>query len=72
MMDKHEQTIQEHIEGNLSMAIDQSHEYTDPNWTVCDAFSQNVCDSMIADGYDGETALQASNEFIKRYRIVSE
>jgi hypothetical protein len=63
----HELTALEHIESNLSMAIDQAHDYVDPYWTAADAFAQGTYDSMIADGYTPEEAFEAKNEFYSHY-----
>ena len=63
----HEMTAIEHIESNLSMAIDQAHEYTKPYWTAADAFAQNTYDSMISDGYTPEDAFEAKDAFYSHY-----
>ena len=49
-MANHEQTIQEHVESNLAVAIDQRHEYED----AFVSFLCNVGDSVQEDGYSDD------------------
>lgn len=65
----HEQTIQEHVDSNISTAIDQAHEYDDQQDEFCqffegDAYYQNTIDSCIEDGYSPDTAFEAGQTFL--------
>ena len=66
-MTKHEQTIESHVDGNVSMAIDQSSEYGGLIG-ACDSFYQNTMDSALEDGYTAEEAMEAGNWFIVKFR----
>jgi len=66
-MRNHEETIESHVASNVSAAIDQSHDYTDPNWTACDAYYQNTVDSVLEDGYTAEEAMNAGIDFLAAY-----
>ena len=60
----HEQSIEEHVRGNLAMAIDQQEEYADsPGWNAFDAYSQNTCDSILEDGYSPDDAANGQDWF---------
>lgn len=65
-MTKHEQTIEGHVDSNVSMAIDQAHEYGGLVGAF-DAFSQNTMDSVLEDGYSGEEAVNAGYWFRKKF-----
>ena len=65
-MKKHEQTIREHAESNVAIALDQSDEYGGLNGSF-DAFCQNTLDSALEDLYSGEEAMDAQNWFIKLF-----
>jgi hypothetical protein len=56
---------------NVLVAIDQAHEYTDPGWTVADAYCQNTRDSCVEDGYTAEDAWAAGNWFLVEYAKAS-
>ena len=65
---QHEQTIDEHIDGNIRSAIDQAHEYDKQHdefahWYEGDAYMQNTVDSCIEDGYTPEQAFEAGISF---------
>jgi len=64
---QHEQTILEHVAGNVSMAIDQTYAYGGLVG-ACDAFAQNTIDSVLDDGYTGEDAMDAANGFSKLFQ----
>jgi hypothetical protein len=62
----HEQTIQEHVESNLTAAIDQSHEYDQfETYKEGDAYLQNTIDSCLEDGYSWNEASDAGSLFHK-------
>ena len=62
----HEQTIQEHVESNLTAAIDQSHEYDQfATYKEGDAYLQNTMDSCLEDGYSWFEACEAGSLFYK-------
>lgn len=61
---KHEQTEIEHIESAIAAAIDQSREYdSSPEWREGDAYSANLRDAMVEDGYSEKEAFEASLSF---------
>ena len=65
----HEQTPKAHIESNIEMAMDQSHEYdSTPEWREGDAYCQNTCDSMLEDGYTPDEASAAADAFCSEGR----
>lgn len=62
----HEQTIQEHVQANLTAAIDQSHEYDQfATYKEGDAYLQNTIDSCLEDGYSWDEASDAGSLFHK-------
>jgi hypothetical protein len=62
----HEQTIREHVDGNLVAAIDQAGEYDNSiNFREGDAYMQNVYDGCIEDGYSHDQAHDATGLFYK-------
>ena len=65
-MSKHEQTIEEHVDSNLTMALDQMHCHESPEECMS-SYALNVQDSCIEDGYSGDEALNASSWFIIKF-----
>jgi len=65
-MTKHEQTIENHVRANVTMAIDQQDEYGGLR-AAFDSFCQNTADSVLADGYTGEEAMEAGLWFIAMF-----
>ena len=63
----HELTIEQHVDSNVSMAIDQAHEYGGLEGAF-HSFSQNTIDSVAEDGYGGEEALDAAMWFARKFR----
>lgn len=61
-MAKHEQSIEEHVRGNVDMAIDQAGEYGGLEGAFF-SFLQNTRDSCIEDGYTIEEAYAAGQWF---------
>lgn len=62
----HEQTIKEHVDGNLVAAIDQAFEYDNLiNFREGDAYIQNLYDSCVEDGYSHDQADHATWLFYK-------
>ena len=66
-MAKHEETIESHVDSNVSMAIDQADEYGGLNG-ACDSFYQNTVDSVLEDGYTADEAMQAGDWFCVKFR----
>ena len=62
---KHEQTIENHVDANVAMAIDQAEVYGGMEEAKA-AFSQNVMDSVLDDGYTGQQALDAASWFERK------
>ena len=58
----HEETIESHVDSNVSFAIDQAESYGGLRGAF-DAFLQNTIDSCIEDGYDADEALDAGSCF---------
>ena len=57
-MKRHEQSIEDHVKGNVSFAIDQANEYGGLQGSR-DSFHQNTIDSVIEDGYTADEAWNA-------------
>jgi len=64
----HEQTIGEHVTGNVSDAIDQAHEYGGLAGAR-ESYAQNLIDSVLGDGYSNDETFDATNWF---YRLFEE
>jgi hypothetical protein len=62
----HKETIESHVDSNVSFAIDQSESYGGLRGAF-DAFRQNTIDSCIADGYDADEALDAGSCFCAKF-----
>jgi len=62
----HEQTIREHVTGNVSDAIDQADEYGGLKGAY-DSYSQNTIDSVLEDGYSCDDAYDAAIWFTKLF-----
>ena len=65
-MSKHEQTIEEHVDSGLRMALDQVDCYENPAECMA-SYSLNVQDSCLADGYSADDAANARNWFINKF-----
>ena len=65
-MSKHEQTIEEHVDSGLRMALDQIDCYESPAECMA-SYSLNVQDSCLEDGYNGDEALDARSWFITKF-----
>ena len=63
-----ESEIQSIIDGNVSEAVDQSEDYTDPDFTSADAYGQNAFDTVME---NGGTMEEASDASIVVYEIVT-
>lgn len=66
-MKSHEDTIEDHVDSNVSMAIDQADEYGGLAG-ACDSFYQNTVDSALEDGYTAGEAMEAGEWFIVKFR----
>ena len=62
----HEETIESHVNSNVSFAIDQAESYGGLRGAF-DAFRQNTIDSCIADGYDADESLDAGSCFCVKF-----
>lgn len=69
-MKTHEQTIEQHVDGNVSTAIDQAHEYGGLTGAF-HSFLQNTVDSVLEDGYSGEEAMEAGSWFVKKFQQIT-
>ena len=65
-MSKHEQTIEEHVNGNLMMALDQMHCHESVEECMM-SYGQNTEDSCIEDGYSRDEAFDAQIWFITKF-----
>jgi hypothetical protein len=63
---EHEQSIDEHVDANVSMAIDQAHKYEGLHGAF-DAYLQNTVDSVREDGYTVDEAFDAGNWFVTKF-----
>jgi len=66
MTTKHEQTLEQHADGNVATAIDQSHEYGGLE-NAFHSFSQNTMDSALEDGYSDSESMDARTLFAKKF-----
>ena len=62
-----ERTIESHVDSNVSMAIDQAHEYGGLRGAF-DSFNQNTIDSVLEDGYSADEAMDAGCWFARKFR----
>ncbi len=65
-MSKHEQTMEEHVDCNVMVAIDQADEYGGLEGSRS-AFLQNTVDSMLEDGYSADEAMEAGDWFFVKF-----
>ena len=66
-MKTHEQTIEEHVNGNVAAAIDQSENYGSLK-DAAYAYMQNAVDSVLEDGYSAQEAFDAGDWFVSELR----
>jgi hypothetical protein len=62
----HKETIESHVDSNVSIAIDQSESYGGLRGAF-DSFRQNTIDSCIADGYGADESLDAGSCFCVKF-----
>jgi hypothetical protein len=67
MSEKHEKTIEDHVKANVDMAIDQADSYGGLEQAF-NAFSQNVGDSVLEDGYDEKDWHNAIELFDREFK----
>jgi hypothetical protein len=65
-MSRHEQTIQQHVDSNLLIALDQIDCYESPEECMA-SYSLNVQDGCLADGCTADEALNARGWFITEF-----
>ena len=65
-MKTHEQTIESHVDSNVSTAIDQADAYGGLAGAF-DSFHQNTVGSVLEDGYTADEAMDAGNRFIVKF-----
>ena len=63
---KHKQTIEQHVDSNLLIALDQMDCYESTKECM-DSYALNVQDSCLEDGYNGDEALDARSWFITKF-----
>ena len=65
-MANHEQTIESHVDSNVTIAIDQADEYGGLRDSF-DSFLQNTRDSVVEDGYSDDDAFDATFLFVAEF-----
>ena len=69
-MTRHEQTIESHVDCNVSSAIEQSDEFGGME-NAFFSFMQNTVDSCLEDGYSSQEAFEAGNFFCVKFNAVT-
>jgi hypothetical protein len=62
----HEETIESHVDSNVSFAIDQAESYGGLRGAF-DSFRQNTIDSCIEDGYGADESFDAGSWFCVKF-----
>jgi len=69
-MTRHEETIESHVNSNVSAAIDRADEFGGME-NAFFSFMQNTVDSCREDGYSPQEAFEAGNCFCVKFNAVT-